>query len=277
MNRAFTLVCVAFVLLLHISCQDSVAELDTTADVQLTRAANQRVWTLVQQARNGDADAFRSLALCYRDGSGVERSWLNMICMYATYCQKTGEDANAFIELFEEGDPFRLITEILNSSSLNKKNEERLALLYEQAPAEAKAVEAFKETYSVDDAAVVLAKIREAEEEGSEMAVIYQALYYEEIDDVEGEEEFYIRVSRKYPFFNLLLGDFYAERYTLSDDFSYILKAVDCFYKADAYGMLIPQYAYRLLRIYEIFEGKGIPALDEKEIERLNTISKRNL
>ena len=67
-----------------------------------TRAVDQRVQNLIQQARQGDVEAYNSLALCYRDGDGVEKSWLNMTCMYAIYCQKTGGDIEDVIELLEE-------------------------------------------------------------------------------------------------------------------------------------------------------------------------------
>lgn len=64
-----------------------------------TRAVDQRVQNLIQQARQGDVEAYYSLALCYRDGDGVEKSLLNMICMYAIYNQKTGGEIEDIIEL----------------------------------------------------------------------------------------------------------------------------------------------------------------------------------
>ena len=93
MNRLFTFICIVSLLLFHTSCNEEVMELESS-DVELkTRATEQKVHNLIQQARYGDADAYNSLALCYRDGDGVDKSYLNMVCMYANYCKKTGNDS----------------------------------------------------------------------------------------------------------------------------------------------------------------------------------------
>jgi hypothetical protein len=240
-----------------------------------TRAADQRVQHLIQQARLGDVEAYNSLALCYRDGDGVEQSWLNMICMYAIYSQKTGGDIEDIISLFEEGHPFRLLTEILDSPSFNDKVEAKLEQLKLLAPAEAKAIEAVKNAFTVEEATEAMKTIREAEEEGSELAAVFQAIYYEEAKDVTGQEECLIRITEKYPFFNQLLGDLYAEQYEDSEDFSYIKKATECYYKADEYGMLLPKYANTLRRMYNNFGKEGLLEYDEQEMERLKILAKR--
>lgn len=115
MNRLLVAIC-AIVLLMFNACQDNFIDLENQNGELTTRTADMKFLHLVQQARNGDADAYKSLAVCYRDGYGVEKSWLNMICMCANYCNKTGENFNNVVELFEEGHPFRKVTEILNSS-----------------------------------------------------------------------------------------------------------------------------------------------------------------
>ena len=84
MNRLFTILCMVSLLVFHTSCNDSVMDLESPNVEIKTRAVDQRVQNLIQQARQGDVEAYNSLALCYRDGDGVEKSWLNMICMYAT-------------------------------------------------------------------------------------------------------------------------------------------------------------------------------------------------
>ena len=103
MNRLFTILCMVSLLVLHTSCNDSVMDIESPSVELKTRAVDQRVQNLIQQARQGDVEAYNSLALCYRDGDGVEKSWLNMLCMYAIYSQKTGGDIENIIELFDEG------------------------------------------------------------------------------------------------------------------------------------------------------------------------------
>ena len=62
---------------------------------------------------------------------------------------------------------------------------------------------------------------------------------------------------------------------TDSDDFSYIQKAIECYYKADAYGMLLPKYANTLKGMYDYFGQKGLIEYDEQEVERLKILAKR--
>ena len=198
-----------------------------------------------------------------------------MLCMYAIYCQKTGGDIEDVIELFEEGNPFRLIFETVEMPYSNEEIEAKIELLRLSAPAEAKAVEAAKNAFSLEDATSALNIIREAEAKGSELAVMFQAAYYDQATDKTGQEEYLTRIAEKYPFFNQLLGDLYAKQYGDSDDFSYIKKAIECYYKADAYGMLLPKYANALWGMYNYFGQKGLLEYDEQEVERLKILAKR--
>ena len=207
MNRLFTILCMVSLLVFHTSCNDSVMDLESPNVEIKTRAVDQRVQNLIQQARQGDVEAYNSLALCYRDGDGVDKSWLNMICMYATYSQKTGGDIEDVIGLFDEGHPFRLLFEIMDSPSFNEEVEAKLEQLKQSAPAEAKAIE--------------------------------------------------------------------ARKYGETEDFSYIQKAIECYYKADAHGMLIPKYANALWGMYDYFGQKGMLEYDEQEVERLKVLAKR--
>ena len=275
MNRLFTILCMVSLLVLHTSCNDSVMDLKSPNVEMKTRAVEQRVQNLIQQARQGDVGAYYSLALCYRDGDGVEKSWLNMLCMYAIYSQKTGGDIENVVELFDEGHPFRLLFEIMDSPSFNEEVEAKLEQLKQSAPAEAKAIEVAKKAFSMEEATSALSTIREAENEGSELAVIFQAIYYDEAKDKTGQEECLTRIADKYPFFNLLLGESYARKYGETEDFSYIQKAIECYYKADAHGMLIPKYANALWGMYDYFGQKGMLEYDEQEVERLKVLAKR--
>lgn len=245
-------------------------------DVELnSRATEQKVQNLIQQARYGDADAYNSLALCYRDGDGVDKSYLNMVCMYANYCKKTGNDIDKVVDLFEEEHPFRLITDIL-SSSLDEKALEKLEQLRMCSPAEAKALNTVIDLLSEKDTINTLSVIREAENEGSELAALIQIAYYEEKDMKDDYEQCIIRLAEKYPFLNLQIGELYIDRHWESKDFSDIQKAMEYYYKADAYAMLTPRYAYGLINIYKHFGKEGLLSCDEHEMERLKKIANIN-
>ena len=275
MNRLFTILSMSSLLIFHTSCNDSVMDLESPSVEILNREAAQRAQDLILQARQGDVEAYNSLALCYRDGDGVEKSWLNTICMYAIYSQKTGGDIENVIELFEEGDPVILLLEIVTSPSFDKKVEKKVRQLKQSLPAEAKAIEAARRAFTMGEAAEAINVFREAEEEGSELAVIFQAVYYDGAKDKTGQEECLTRIAEKYPFFNLMLGESYARKYGETEDFSYIQKAIECYYKADEYGMLIPKYASALWRMYDYFGQKGMLEYDQQEMERLKTLAKR--
>lgn len=275
MNRLFTIFCLVSILVFHTSCNESVLDFESSSVEMKTRVAVQRVPNLIQQARQGDVEAYNSLALCYRDGDGIEKSWLNMLCMYAIYCQKTGGDIEDIIELFEEGNPFRLIFETVEMPYSDAEIEAKIDQLRQSAPAEAKAVEAARNAFSLEDATSALNIIREAEAEGSELAVIFQAAYYDRATDKTGQEEYLTRIAEKYPFFYQQLGALHSVKYREDKDFSHIQKAIECYCKADEYGMLAHRYANELLGLYEYFGQKGLLEYDEQEVKRLKILAKR--
>ena len=60
MNRLFTILCMVSLLVFHTSCNDSVMDLDSPNVEIKTRAVDQRVQNLIQQARQGDVEAYNS-------------------------------------------------------------------------------------------------------------------------------------------------------------------------------------------------------------------------
>lgn len=271
MNRLLVAIC-AIVLLMCNACQDNFIDLENQNGELTTRAADMKFLHLVKQARNGDADAYKSLAVCYRDGDGVEKSWLNMICMYANYCNKTGENFNNVVELFEEGHPFRKVTEILNSS-YDRNALKELEQLEMYIPAEVKVIKTVGDMLSKEVPDSTLRVIQEAENEGSELAALFQIFYYEENERTEEYEQCLKRLSGKYPFLNLKIGEIYIDKYWESKDFSDIQKAMEYYYKADSYAMLTPGYANGLISIYQHFGEKGMLSCDEQEMERLKKLA----
>ena len=275
MNRLFTTLCMVGILGVYTSCNDNVMEFETPCIETKATVADQRVQSLIQQAREGDANAYYALALCYRDGDGVEKSWLNMICIYATYCRKTNEYLESILDLFEKEDPFRIIYKVLESPSTDEEKMAMMEQLRQIAPAEAKAIETTVKVFSTEEAAMAMDIIREAEQEGSEAAVMLQAIYYKEATDKTGQEEFLIRASEKYPFLYLELGDMYVRNYRTSGDFADIRTAMEYYYTADAHGMLGPKHASILLGIYDYHGEKGMLKCSKQEKERLQTLARR--
>lgn len=273
MNRLLTILGMASLLIFHTSCDDSVMELKSTGAEIRTLAVDKKVSDLIQQARKGDAEAYKSLAQCYKDGDGVEKSWFNMMCMYLAYCDRTGQDLEEIIKTFDADDIYMVISDIIDKSSNDEKAKASLELLKRISPAEAMAVEAAREAILAKDKASAMSLMREAEDEGSEMAGIYQVAYYKETNDTVALTECLLRIADKYPFYYLFLGDIYADKYQETNDLSYIKRAIECYYNADEYGMLVPKYAYILYRIYNNFGKDGLLQYDEQEMERLKMLA----
>ena len=275
MNRLLTILGMASLLFFHTSCNDSIMELKSHAAETRTLAVDKKVSALIQQARKGDAEAYKSLALCYKDGDGVEKSWFNMMCMYLAYCDRTGQDLEEIIKTFDADDIYMVISDIVDASSIDENVNARLEQLKQMSPAEAMAVEAAREAILSKDRASAMSLMREAEDEGSEMAGIYQVAYYKETNDTVALTECLLRIADKYPFYYLFLGDIYADKYQETNDLSYIKRAIECYYNADEYGMLVPKYAYILYRIYNNFVKDGLLQYDEQEMERLKRLAGR--
>lgn len=273
MNRLFTIFCVASIMIFHTSCNENVIDTKKPTAGLKVPDSGQSVNAFIQQARQGDANAYYSLALCYRDGNGVEKSWLNMIVMYFLYSQKSGEDFNEIMKLLDEHDAYRVLTELILLTTFDETAEVKLTQLKQLAPIEARVIEAAKYATSIADLGESMSAFREAEEEGSELATIFEMLYYEEAEDKTGYEELLARAGEKYPIFYQLLGELYVMKYHENKDFSYMQKAVQCYYKADAYGALTKKYANGLLAIYDYYGEKGLINCEEEEITRLHKLA----
>ena len=117
MNKFYTILAMVAMLVINTSCGESITDMGNPWVETSVSAAEQRVHNLVMQARKGDVQAYNSLAQCYRDGDGVEPSWLNMLCMYAIYAQKTGREFEDVIEVSKDGKYSWVVSEIMDSSS----------------------------------------------------------------------------------------------------------------------------------------------------------------
>ena len=278
MRRKWLFTCMTALLFAHTSCvtDATIMEVETSSVESRNFTTEREVLELVQQARFGKDEAYKSLAFCYRDGKGIEESNLNAIFMYLVYCQKTGQDLKTSIELFEEGSPYRLLIEILSSPILDKETEKKIVQLQQLAPADAKSIMAMINLCKNDKDNNVLKFLQEAESEGSELARALQVFYYEEKKDTTMYLRCLIRAAEKHPFLYPKIAKIYEERYGRNEDFTNIQKAIECYYKADSYGMLAPRQANNLWSIYDYFSQKGLLDYDEIEVERLKKIIETN-
>lgn len=272
MNRLFVISCMVTLLFCHTSCQDGAEEFQGPS-VELEKECQElNVQRLVQQARDGNSDAYMALALCYKDGEGVEESMLNMMFMYIQYCIRTGARIDGIKNLFDKDDPFLLVYDILDASSLHELSLAKLEALKQLNPAEAKAIESAMAVISLEEAKDALQTLREAEKEGSEMAVIFQALYYNKAGYGDDAKDFFAGIAGRYPFANQFLCEIYTDEYSHSKDPSLIYKAIECCHKAEANAMLVPKYASMLAGLYTYSEENGLSVPGKLDEEKLNMI-----
>ena len=241
--------------------------------ILISTASAQNIDRLIRQAQSGKAEAYKSLAIAYRDGSNLKKSWLNMLCMYEIYCLKTNGQVYDIVASLDANDPFRILTDILNMQDYNDAAKALHSKLREVSPIEAEAIDAAPLILGEGDSLDALDVMWNLALRGSELAAIYVAAYYEEADDKSRQEEYYTQLAMSYPVFYLLLGDVYVERYHQRGDFTDVQKSLDCYYKADDYGMLTPRYANGLLALYDYFGGKSMLNVRKREISRLKKIA----
>lgn len=253
MKRLILIVFFAFLVMMNASCKN--------------------VRRLVNQARRGEVQAYESLAVCYRDGMKVERSWLNMLFVYETYSMKTGGNIRDIVKKLDANHQYSLLTEILYMKSVDKCAMELLSDLRTVAPMEAEAVDVVVDLKSGGNQDAAVSLMRLLAEKGSELAVIYLTTYFEEIEETPAKFKFYETFAQKYPMFYLLLGEMHVKQYHEDGDFANIEKAIDYYYKADRHGMLTPKFASGLWGIYDYFGEKGMLNIKSKEIERLKRIA----
>ena len=274
MKKRELLACIGTLMLSFTSCmEDESVSKVTSAETQKTMAEMQ-VQNFIQQAKNGDMEAYKALAYCYRDGHGVEKSGINAMFMYSIYCNKTGKDVDDIMELFEKGSHYYLLFEIMKAVDLNKEANSKIEQLRLISPADAKIIKPMRDFFVLNQKNDVLQTLQEAESEGSELAGIFQILYHEETKDTAMYRQCLLRLADKHPMLNTKIAQLYETRYVTDDDFPNVLKAMEYYYKADSCGMLTHRQANHLWSIYDYFSKKGLLEYDEKEVERLKKIMK---
>ena len=265
-------------LALSTSCNDDFTEINTPSATMHTRAEEQRIESLIQQARAGDSEAYKALALCYRDGDGVKKSWCNMMFCNFIYCEKTGKDFKNIEEIVGEGHPYLLIVRTIDKPIAHLTAKENIAELAQIAPAEARAIEAIKGSRKIEQALNrpdIHKALRQAEAEGSETAAMLLAFYLIDKERSEEEKAELIRIADKYHYLYQLFGREDMDDCMDGSNIDKLQEMVDYYYRADAHAMLTPAHAGKLCVMRKRLEEAGIIAPDEVETARLWSIMER--
>ena len=211
----------------------------------ISQSSAKNINQLVKEARNGKSEAYKALAICYRDGDRLCKSWLNMLCMYEIYCLKTEQEVGDIVKEVNDDHPFRLLTDILYMTSFDDKTRQHLSRIRSIVPIEAQAIDVMEQ-------------------------LLIEGVSLEDLCEMN-------KLAERYPIFYLLSGEKYIERYHDDGDFANVQKAIDYYYMADRHGMLTPKYAYGLLSIYDYFGKQGMIDNRRREEARLKRIAKTNI
>lgn len=273
MRKILKLTCMA-VLLVNISCTKTKLVQRT---IENEPKSEQQLQRLISQARNGEAEAYLTLAAHYRDGNGVNRSFINMTIMYALYGIRCGYDeaatTNSLLDFLEKDHPFRLMIDIMQSPEPNDIYRTRLSKLWKQIPAEAAAIDFLQNTSSIEELESMLPKLKQLGEDGSELSILLLSKYLgTKLNKIEHEQFFY-QMAEQYPLLYLFIGDMHQQRYMNNKNAEDYQMAITCYYKADSCGMLTPKHAQLLLDLFKCKNDMDTKICCEEELERLKRIA----
>ena len=167
--------------------------------------------SLLEQARWGDGQAFLKLADCYRDGKGVDRDFMGMLCMASQADEFGGiERMEDYLKDMPEGSDFRLIFEAIGKFE-NNKTEEAQSLceqLLTNGNADGYTVRGIMAVESGDTIAG-LRLIEQAASEGSSFAK-FLLCFQKWVDYENLDMEKLKALSDDMPFVNLVLAKVYT-------------------------------------------------------------------
>ena len=261
------LLCCAFMLFHGTSCE-SIVEVQNSDISQGTVTPNSRVAQFVQQARMGQVEAYDSLALCYRDGIGVRKSYANMMILYLLTGQIKGNDIKDMIKTVSRDQSFPLLIDVLDYSRIENVPQEAVAKLRSVSPADALLFDAVYALECENDTAKSERLFVEAATQGSDLAPVLQVIMYKHLKWQEKHEQSLRTYAEKYPVMYVKLGDICMQK----NNEEHWMKAVEYYNLADQCGMLTPRGARSLSTAYRLLEKAGRVKCDPKEMERLEML-----
>lgn len=230
--------------------------------------------TLIESARQGETEAYRALALRYRDGIGCEENVLTAFLYHGIHCVKTGVPDKQILNLYEEGHPYHLLFELLdgplhNTTYVSKKIAELEKVLPLEAEVLRIVVLADMKGMKPDE----LAHMKELRSKGSILSPLMLTLYYEDLGLWDEYVELMESLTQQHPFFNSLLANYYEDQYWKTQDTEWVYKAIDHYELADAHGLLTPRFAKQYMNLCLNMKFDGVMNISDKEVARLEKIA----
>lgn len=244
-------------------CTDQQFQENALADFH-QQNSNNEINTLIEQARWGDGQAFLKLADCYRDGNGVEKDFVGMLCMLAQAREYGGIDCmEDYLKKLPEGSDFKMVFDAIDK--FEKKQTDEANLMAEQLIAQGS-----PDGYTVQGIMAIERRdtlegrrlMGQAAAQGSTFAELM--LFFPEWNahntlNIERLKE----LSDKMPLANVILAKFYAKRERNEH------LAAHYYLKADEKAFLGKKGARWLLSNRQFIDM----SLSKRDIERLQMLA----
>lgn len=269
MRKFCVLLYCAFTLVFVTSCDEHI-NFENESGSQEAIKMSPKIEELIYKARHGAVEAYDALAVCYRDGDGVEQSDFNMMTMYMLSCRKSGRNIEDVIKTLDVNNPLRLLIDVLDCPDIEQAPQEMVLKLRSLSLADALVYDAIYALECRNDTLASLQLFKEAVEKGSDMACILQIGLYERLGYEDKLEQSLYEYANRFPVLYVKLGELSAQHESERN----LKQAVKFFTVADNYGMLTVRGARELLDVYRILEKDGRIKCDPQEIDRLEYLAK---
>lgn len=252
-----------------VSCSDRQLGGDTLAESTPPPASEENEFkALIEQARWGNGKAFLKLADCYRDGKGVEKDLMGMVCMGAL-AENFGAIARIedFFHAMPEDSEFRMIFEATELAKHKKMDEAKLLaekLITMGAP-DGYTLQGMIAIESGDELEGI-ELIEQAAAQGStfaEMMLVLSAWHGKKVPDMERLKA----LAEKRPFVNFIIAQLYLDT-DLKDLYDEHL-AAQYYLKADECACLNRRGARWLLNYHRHVSPLSLSERDIKRIQIL--------
>lgn len=206
MRKFCVLLYCAFTLVFVTACDERI-NLEKEYATQEAIKMSPKIEKLILKARQGDIEAYDALAVCYRDGEGVEQSDFNMMTMYMLSCRKSGKNIEDVIKTLDVNNPLRLLIDVLDCPDIKQAPQAKISKLRSLSPADALVYDAIYALECRNDTLASLQLFKEAVDKGSDVACILQIGLYERLGYEDKLEQSFHEYASRFPVLYVKLGD----------------------------------------------------------------------
>lgn len=231
----------------------------------VSEVSDARIRSLVDRARWGDGQAYLQLADCFRDGIGVKKDFLGMVCMVG---QARDHDAirneDVYFSRLPDDNEYKRLFDLLNIP-LYRQREQKDSILAQLSTMECPDALAFRGVKFVEggDSVGGFETIRKAAENGSNFA----ALLLTSPDMKRFDKNKLEQIADKVPFVYTIVGGMCLDP---EENGPVDEKQAACYFlKAEKHAMLTKWKALWLLRYYR---NGGEVQLSDEDVKRLESL-----